>query len=148
MTAYTFDKVKTIADDLPSGTITVLGQFELTAALAEDDVLSGIPIPKNAYITGVTIETDELDTGGSATLTLNVGDSTDEDRFVVGAINSAAFNSTSINVNGISAGLVTAGTGYRYTADDSIIVTVLADPETGATSGLLMVKVEYTMDAF
>lgn len=155
MTAYTFDKAPVTEKHLPSGLTKVLGQYELTGALADNDTVGDIPVPAGAFITDVQLEATELDTNASPTLTLNVGifgtDVTDdEDAFVDGATTGDALNQQGINVSSISGGDIATGRGYKVPTDATgavIRVTVDGAPATAATSGHVLLVVEYTMDA-
>ena len=57
MTDYSFDNVQTIANDLPSGTVTKIALYEVDQNFSAADTIglaNGIPVPKNAVITEVT----------------------------------------------------------------------------------------------
>lgn len=149
MATYNFDYAPAVAKYSNDGTVTAVGVFNLTAALADNDVITGIPVPSGAVITNVTLHTTELDTNGSPTLTLNVGDAADEDRFIDGATTGAAANNSTVNVTPTtSSNVPTNGVGYEYTADGTIIITVDGAPATGATSGVVTLAVTYTNNAF
>lgn len=154
MTAYSFDKVTNIAKYTNSNVVGVMAQFELTAALADNDTIGDLPIPKNAVLLSARLVTSELDTNGSPTLTANVGIADgasltlDEDSLIDGATTGAAVNIQEINVSTISSNLVATGAGYKVTHDGAYIrITVDGAPATGATSGHVLLFVEYTNDA-
>lgn len=155
MTAYTFDKVKVTPAVQVNGVTSVLGFYELTGALADNDTIGSIPVPDGAIILKAEVTCSELDTNGSPTLTLNVGDSTDEDRFVDGATTGAAVNIQGINVSTVTSNAVATGKGYTY-SDSSvttglggeILITVDGSPATAATTGHVILEVQYTLDAY
>jgi hypothetical protein len=147
MVAYNFDKVANIAKYSHDGTTTVTAQFELTAELTTADTISGVPVPGEAVITDIKLITTELDTDASPTLTLNVGDATDPDRFIAVATTGDAVNTTSANVTSIVSNVIDTGLGYEYAAEDSLVVDVAANAATGATTGHVILVVTYTTDA-
>lgn len=156
MATYTFDKRPTIAKTYVGGTTTVFAQYELTAALGDDDTIGDIPLPKNAYITDSRMITTELDTNASPTLTLNLGifadgsagTTDDEDALIDGMTTGDARNEQGINVSSITSNNVATGHGYKITGDNAVArVTVDGAPATGATSGHVIVLIEYTLDA-
>jgi hypothetical protein len=154
MTAYSFDSVNTIANDLPSGTITQVALFEVDTALVAADTIGsdtgGILMPVGAVINDVTIIYPELDSSGSATL--SVGDSDDANRFIAAApmSGSATYYRTDINVIPTStSGVIGSGMGYKYTAEKGIFITIDATAVgTGVTGAApIVLKVQYTLSA-
>jgi hypothetical protein len=116
----------------------VYATYTLTAALALNDVIQMVKIPKGATILNVVLTADDLDTNGSPAIVLDVGDGSDTDRFIDG--------STIAQGGGITNGMnVRTGFLYEYTAEDTIDVLVQVGPGTGATSGDIKLAVEYTM---
>lgn len=154
MTAYDFDKVTSVANDLPSGTITKIGLFEVDTALVAADTIgsstNGILLPKNAVVTRVNVIYPELDSSGSATL--SVGDSDDPNRFISAApmSGSATYYSTEINVIPTStSGVIGSGQGYKYTAETAVYITIDATAVGTGVAGAapVVLTVEYTLDA-
>lgn len=113
------------------------GTYEITAALALNDVIQMVRVPANATIVGVNLGTDDLDTNGSPAIVLDVGDGSDTDRLIDGA--------TVGQAGGYTSTMVMTGFGYQYTAEDTIDVLVQVAPGTGATSGTISLAVFYTM---
>ena len=114
----------------------VYATYELGAALALNDVIEMVKVPAGATILDIILHTTDLDTGGSPTITLDVGDGADPDRFMDGLI---------IGRTGGRAIVDQAGLLHKYTAEDTIDVLVQAGPATGATSGSIKMVVYYTM---
>ena len=155
MTAYSFDSVNTIANDLPSGTVTKMALFEVDTALVAADTIgsatAGILMPIGATVTRVNIIYPELDSSGSATL--SVGDTDDANRFISAApmSGSATYYSTEINVIPTStAGVIGSGQGYEYTAETGVFVTIDGTAVgTGVTGAApIVLTVQYTLDGF
>lgn len=119
------------------GVHTAYSSYELTAALVVDDVIQMLKVPIGAIILDVVLSTDDLDTSGSPTLVLDVGDGDNDDRLIsastVGQAGGVAY------MDEIDALL------YQYTADDTIDVSVKTAPATGASSGTINLAVTYTM---
>lgn len=118
--------------------VSVYKTYTFTAAPSAADVVEMVKVPSGAIVTNVVLGADDLDTNGSPTIVLDVGDGSDTDRFIDGA--------TSAQAGGTSAALAgTAGSfGYQYSSDDTIDITVQAGPATGAT-GTVRLLVEYVM---
>ena len=117
--------------------IVIFATYSVTAALVVNDVIQMVPVPAGATITGVTLGSTDLDTGGSAAIVLDVGDGGGTDRFIDGATVGQAGGST--------ATLAVAGFGYTYAAADTIDVLVQVAPTTGATSGTISLRVAYVL---
>lgn len=117
---------------------TMYASYSLTAALAANDVIDMFKVPSGARITGIALKASDLDTGGSPSIVLDVGDSGDTDRLIDGAtIGQAGGTSTSL--------VSSTGQFYQYTAETMISVLVQAGPATGATSGTVELAVTYIM---
>ncbi len=115
--------------------------YTLTAALALNDVIQMVKVPAGATILDITLTSSDLDTNGSPTIVLDVGDGGDTDRFIDG--------STIGQTGGITNGFLASGVNghlYNYTSEDTIDVLVQAGPATGATSGSIKLSVLYTMN--
>ena len=157
MTAFTFDIVETAARSMETGVNSVTGQYELNGtAFDDDDTVGNITVPAGAVIKRVHLTTTELDTNASPTLTLNVGDATDEDRFIALATTGAALNFTDINASTITSNVIATGEGYEYLASDTdttgevglIRVTGAAANATAATTGHILLTIDYTVNQF
>lgn len=127
-------------------TKTVTGQYNLSAALAVNDVVQMVPVPKGALIQGITLGTTDLDTNNSPAVTLSIGDGNSTARFVsastIGQTGGVISNNATVTPTA-SAGTVATGLGYKYTVDDTIDIFVAAGPGTGATTGSLILTVTY-----
>lgn len=130
MATLTSSKVATGVQEreFHSGVNSVSATYTLTAALALNDVIQMVKIPAGARILQVLLAADDLDTGGSPAIVLDVGDGGDTDRFIDGA--------TIGQSGGVAALNSQVGFDYTYTADDTIDVLVQVAPATGATSGV------------
>jgi hypothetical protein len=121
---------------VPVGNVEAVayGEYSLAAALAAADVVQMVKVPAGAYITGITLAPDDLDTG--TTITLSVGDGNIAARFISA--------STAAQTGAVVTLSVAAGMGFQYTVDDTIDITVAAGPST-ATTGKLRLLVRYKM---
>ena len=107
-------------------------------ALGTADVLSGPVVPAGARILAVYLGARDMDS--SNTLTLDVGDSGDDNRL----INAANIGTA----GGISTTMVAAtGVGYQYTAETELQVTPQA-AATGSsgTAGFVTLLVHYVVE--
>lgn len=115
--------------------LTRYASYSLTAALAAADVVEMIRVPAGAIIYSVLLKVTDLDTNGTPTITLTVGDGADTDRLVT--------SSTIGQAGGSTTTLASTGLLYTYTAEDTIDITVGTGPATGATTGTLELVVQY-----
>lgn len=120
-------------------TCSVVSSYELSAALAEGDVVQMLKVPIGAKVVAVTLATDDLDTNVSPAIVLEVGDGSDTNRFVVSATVGQGGGVTSLNA--------IDGLGYRYSSEDTIDVRVATAPATGATTGTVTLSVIYDMNS-
>lgn len=117
-----------------------------SATLANGDVLQMCKIPAGARIVDLKLYVTDMDTNGTPTLLLDVGDGDDVDRFIDGTNIGQAGGNTSIG-NGISAANIFANPVFKtYTVEDTIDVLLATGPATAATSGFIMLDVTYTFD--
>ena len=108
-----------------------------SAALTTSDTLQFGYLPANARIVHATIESDDLDTGGSPTLTLNVGDAVDPDRlFAASTVGQAGTQSSAVAV---------AGLFFKTTAKTLITGAPAANAATGA-AGSIRLCISYIVD--
>lgn len=116
--------------------VTVYSEYAIGAALALNDLIRMVKVPAGATVLAVTLGADDLDTGGSPAITLDVGDDGDPDRYIA---------ASTIGQTGAApvSGILKAGFGYVYTADDTIDILIKAAPATGATSGTLRLSATY-----
>ncbi len=104
-----------------------------SATLGTADVLTGPTVPANSVIVGGSLSVSDLDTG--ATLTLDVGDATDDNRFLAA--------STIGQAGGFAAFAAVAGGGYKYTAATRVDVTPAAASAGGVAGGTLAMEIRY-----
>lgn len=109
--------------------------FELTAALAVNDTIDLFKLHPRFRVLGGGIKATDLDTGGSPTITFDVGDSGDPDRyFAASNVGQAGTVSTTL-----------AATGYDYLTPGgytTVQLLVKAGPATGAATGTIVVWLE------
>lgn len=122
---------------LPAGAIDVVATYTFAAAPSANDLVQLMTVPAGAVITGVTLDSDKIDTNGTPTMTFDVGDGTTAARFISAA--------TTPQAGGIAYAGVAGTVGYTYTANTALFLKVHAAAATFA-SGTVRVCVEYTMD--
>lgn len=117
-----------------------------SATLANGDVLQMCKIPAGARIVDMKLYVTDMDTNGSPTLLLDVGDGEDVDRFMDGTNIGQAGGNAALGAN-ISAANIFANPVHRtYTTEDTIDVLLATGPATAATTGYVMLDVTYTFD--
>lgn len=131
-------------------------EYSLETGLASGDTIttpSGALPDNGIRILDILVSHPELDTNATPTGTYDVGDSTDQNRFlsavvlgVNGVTTSGFLINNCINVpQGTTNGVVSTGSGYLYAAGTSpqLILTVISAVATAASSGLIRLKVRY-----
>lgn len=122
---------KPIATHGPSGNLKAF-YFEVVCAAApttSDPLIFGY-VPKNFRLLGATIEASDMDTSGSPTITLNVGDSGDADRI---------FAASNVGQTGaVSSAMAATGFGYKYTDKTLITGVAQANATTGAAGTIFL----------
>lgn len=126
--------------------IHVAATYELTAALALDDVIQMVKVPKGAVIVELVLATDDLDSNGAPAIVLDVGDGADTDRFIDGYTGAQANGNISRLGAGMAASKFADALGYTYTADDTIDIHVQVAPATGTATGTIVLVVIYSCD--
>lgn len=112
------------------------GEYTITAALALNDVINLFYLPPRARVVSGFIKSDDLDTGGTG-LRIDIGDAGDVDRYFTGGAGTPG------PVAGVSNVLAVTGADYLTTAKTLVRATVSTGPTTGATTGTLVVILEY-----
>lgn len=114
-----------------TGVYSVTGTYEIAAALVVNDLIKMVPVPSGARVKEVILAVDDLDTGTSIVLDVGDTDATDDtDRYIDDAgVGQAAGIARMDNV---------AGMNYQFAADGTIDVLVETAPETGATTGTIV----------
>lgn len=113
--------------------------FSVTCAAAPStsDTINFGYLPAGARIVLAVLEASDMDTNGSPTLTLNVGDSGDADRlFAASTVGQAGTVSTAI---------AAAGDGYQYTTKTLLTGTAANNAATGA-AGTINLTVFYVVE--
>jgi hypothetical protein len=105
-----------------------------TAQLALNTLLGSIRIPKGAEIVSIILAADAMDSNGSPTLTMSIGDAASDSRLL-------AANSTP-RAGGVVNTPARGAVGYQYTADTLVQVKVKAAAAT-AVAGTLQYGVFY-----
>lgn len=116
---------------------TAFFEVSCTAAPSTSDTINFGYLPAGARVVLAVLESTDMDTSVSPTLTLNVGDSGDADRlFAASNVGQAGTLSTAIAVT---------GAGYSYTSETLITGVANANATTGA-AGTLYLTVVYVCE--
>lgn len=114
------------------------GEVAFTGTITTADSANVLQLPIGAIVTGVVIQSDDMDTNASPTITLNVGDAGSATRYI----------SASNVAQAGTAAVATAATGllYRVTGnnDTMVRVAVAANAATSA-AGTVRVLVTYLL---
>jgi len=105
-------------------TISYFMSLTSTAAFANGDVLNFGMVPKGFRLLYACLESTDIDTNGSPTVTINIGDSGSATRIFSG--------STIGQAGGITNTQATTGNGFLFTSDTLIVGAFGAGPATGA----------------
>ncbi len=113
------------------------GECVCTAAPATTDTLNFFDIPANARILFAVLESDDMDTNGTPTLTLNIGDSGSATRL---------FSASTVAQAGTASTALAAGAiGYKTTAKTRITGVAANNAATGA-AGTVRLSVGYFVE--
>lgn len=104
------------------------------ATIAAADIIHGPIIPAGTYLTGLTVDTAGLDSGG--TTTCEVGYATALAAFV-------ATGNTTVRAGGIIHNNVAGSTGFTAATNTEVLMTMVAAVGTGV-SGRVAFRVRYT----
>lgn len=100
------------------------------SAPTTSDTLQFFYLPPGARVVHSTVEATDMDTSGSPTITLNIGDAGDPDRlFAASTVAQAGTQSSAVAVT---------GAGYKYTSKTLITGTVQANATTGAAGSVYL----------
>lgn len=101
-----------------------------SAALTTSDVLQFGYAPEGFRVVGGFLKADDLDTNGTPTLTLNIGDADDPNRhFAASTVGQAGTASNDVAI---------AGLGHRYAAKTLITGAPAANAATGAAGDITL----------
>ena len=114
----------------PGNAMVFYWEVSITAAAANLDAFVFGTVPKGFRLVHASLESTDIDTNGSPTVTINVGDAGDADRI---------FAASTVGQAGtLSNALATTGFGYLYTDDTVITGAIPTGPATGATGTLYL----------
>ena len=117
----------------PSGAVGVrYASHSITAALAAADIVQMVDVFAGETVHDIKMVVPDLDTNGSPSIVLDVGDGSDPDYYIDGSTAGQAGGSDELDANVAP---------KVYSADDTIDITVQAGPGTGATTGTLQLWV-------
>jgi hypothetical protein len=100
----------------------------LAADLVTANVVAAFKVPKDFVVTGIIAVATDMDTNGSPTLALSVGDAGSATRHLSSSTIGQAGTSTQT--------LASTGLLYQYTADTDILVTATTGSATAAAGTL------------
>ena len=133
MTTYLGSKMATAGIQpkfLPAGDLAVFSQYSVAAALAAGDTIEMMQIPgaaaeSGAFVTGVTLDVDKLDSGATPAILLGVGDTANAQRFIKTTNIGQAGGYAIPNQNG--------SLGFNYTQLATVTVTCETAAQTAIT---------------
>jgi hypothetical protein len=102
----------------------------VTADLATGNTVALVRVPKGFTITGLRADLPAMDSNGTPTLALTIGDAGTAARLVA--------SSTTGRAGGQITGLVAGAMGFRYTADTDILMTFATGSAT-AVAGTIVI---------
>lgn len=124
---------------MAAGTLVRSSQLRsVTAAIIIDELLAEVEVPAGAKIVGVGYQASDLDSSVSPAFTADIGDASNDDRFVAASTVGQAEGATA------DSAFVIANRGYQYTAKTKVQLTCKAAPATSATSGNIYFWVDWT----
>lgn len=112
------------------------GEVAFSGTITTSDSATILNLPVGAIVLGAVLESDDLDTGGSPSITLNVGDAGDADRYFAAAtVAQSGASSTAVAVTGLL-WTVTAG-------NTAVVVAVAANAATSAAGSVRLAVTYY-----
>lgn len=140
MATYTAEQAKPywpiINETIAGGLRAVRGVYVLSGALALNDIIQMCVLPAQHVLVDCILDTDDLDTNGTPTISLSVG--------VPGVANALISSSTVGRTGGVAR--LDQVAGLRLTASDNdtvVQITVSATPATSATTGTIGLTLLY-----
>lgn len=116
---------------------TVYWEVPCTAAPSTSDTINFGYVPAGARVVLAVLESTDMDTNGTPTLTIDVGDSGDTNRI---------FAASTVGQAGtLSSAIATTGAGYQYT-DATLITGVAANNAATGAAGTLYLTLFYVLD--
>lgn len=142
-----------------AGSVNVVAMYTQNPALALNDIVNMINLAADASdpngqgpsIVGIALDTDQLDSGGAAAITLDVGDATSAQRYFAASTVGQAGGLVSPTKGGIL-GYQPFGGSYfaTYTTVSLATYTILlkchAAAQTAITTAQIRLATEYTYD--
>ena len=114
----------------PGNMIAFYWEVSITANAANGDTFDFGVVPKGFRVLGGCLESTDIDTNGSPTAAINVGDSGSASRL---------FSSSTVGQAGTAdRALAVAGQHYIYTADTVVTGIIATGPATGTTGTLYL----------
>jgi hypothetical protein len=113
------------------------GQYTVVTALAANDTIQLLDLPRNARVVSGFIKSDAVDSASA--VTYNVG---------IAGTPALFFSGSTVGRTGggVDRNLAFAGTDYVATAKTPVILTIGAGPTTGVTGGTIVVVITYTVE--
>lgn len=122
---------------LASDLKTAFFEVACTAAPSTSDTINFGYVPAGARVIQAVLESTDMDTNGTPTLTINVGDSGDADRL---------FAASTVGQTGaLSTAVAVTGAGYKYDTETLITGVANANAATGA-AGTLYLSLLYVVE--
>ena len=115
------------------------GEYTLTGALVLTDTIQLFDLPRNSRVVSGFVKSDDLDTGGAG-LRIDVGDAALTTRYLTGGAGTPG------PVAGATPVVNPTGLDFNNTAKTRVFATVSAAPTTSATTGTLVVMLEYVVE--
>lgn len=117
--------------------------FTVSEAVEASDIFQMVAVAKGATVIDLLFAASDLDTHMTPTLTFDIGDDGDVDRFVDGTTIGSSAGHCKLG-QGIT---TTSYQGYTYTADNTVDAKAATAPATGAASGTLFLSVTFSHQA-
>lgn len=109
----------------PGNMVCYFAEVVITANAANLDTFNFFRVPKGFRVLGGSLESTDIDTNGSPTVTLNIGDAGSANRFFAAAtVGQTGTASTALAVTGLH---------HLYTEDTTITGAIPTGPATGTT---------------
>lgn len=135
--AVNYTKTPVFSHGYANSVKTAFFTVSCTAAPTTSDTINFGYLPAGARVVLAVLESTDMDTSGSPTLTINVGDSGDADRL---------FAASTVGQTGtLSTAVATTGAGYKYDSETLITGVANANATTGA-AGTLYLTVFYVVE--
>lgn len=111
------------------------GEVAFSGTITTSDSATILNLPVGAIVLGAVLEADDLDTGGSPTITLNVGDAGDADRYFA--------TSTVAQAGTASSAPAVTGLLWTVTAGNTAVVVAVAANAATSAAGSVRLAVTY-----